>query len=85
VADRDVADQRVQRRFVEDLGHEAHVFVNEDLAAVARGDARGFLPAVLQGVEAEVAELGHLFAGSPDAEDATGILRALLTRKKIVT
>ena len=37
-------------------------------------DAGGLLAAVLQRVEAVVGELGHLFAGSPDAEDATGIL-----------
>ena len=33
--------------------------------------------AVLEGVEPEVAQLGDLLAGSPDAEDAAGILGSL--------
>jgi hypothetical protein len=39
---------------------------------------------VLQGVKAEVRELCDLLAGSPDTEDATSVLGAFLTGKKIV-
>ena len=74
VADRDRALERLERRLVEDLRDEAHVLVDEDLAAVAHRDAGRFLPAVLQGVEAEVGELGDFLAGSPDAEHAAGVL-----------
>ena len=42
---------------------------------VTDGDAGRLLTAVLEGVEPEVRELGHLFAGRPDAEDAAGVLR----------
>src|SRR5690606_18457169 len=85
VAYREVADQGVERRLVEDLRHEPHVLVDEDLRTVARRDARGLLAAVLPGVEAEVAELGHLFARRPHAEHAAGILWALLPREEFVT
>ena len=61
---------------VEDLGDQAHVLDHQDLAAVAHRDARRLLATVLQGVEAEVGELGDLFVGSPDAEDPAGVLGA---------
>ena len=65
-------------RLVEDLGDQAHVLVDQDLPAVADRDAGRLLAAVLQGVEAEVGQLGDVLAGGPDAEDATGVLRSLL-------
>ncbi len=78
VADGDVAGERVQRVLVEDLRHEPHVFVDEDLLAVAGRDAGRLLAAVLQRVEAEVAEFGDFFAGCPDPEYAARVLRAFL-------
>ena len=78
MADREVALQRLQRRLVEDLRDQSHVLVDEDLAAVADRDAGGLLAAVLQGVEPEVGQLGDVLAGGPDAEDAAGVLRALV-------
>ena len=82
--DGDVPEQGAQRGLIEDLRDESHVFVDENLAAVTRSDSGRFLTAVLQSIEAEVAQLGHFFAGSPDAEDTTGVLWALLIGKKIV-
>ena len=74
VPDRDLALERLERGLVEHLGDESHVLVDEDLAAVADRDSGRFLPTVLQGVEAEVGQLGDLFTGRPDSEDATGVL-----------
>jgi hypothetical protein len=74
VADGDVAGQGVQRGLVEDLRDQAHVLVDEDLPPVADGDPGRLLAAVLQRVQAEVGELGHLFAGGPHPEDAAGVL-----------
>ena len=48
--------------------------------AVADGDAGRLLAAVLQRVEPEVGQFGDLFTGRPDAEDAAGVLRAMLSR-----
>ena len=87
VADGEVAVEGGQVALVEDLGDQAHVLVDHDAVAVADRDPGGLLAAVLQGVEPEVGELGDLFAGRPDAEDAAGVLRALLaglTGKEIV-
>src|SRR6202007_2133911 len=42
----------------EDVGDEAHGLVAVDLDAVGGGDAGGFLSAMLEGVEAEIGELG---------------------------
>ena len=58
VADCHVADQIVQDRAGENLGHEAHALVLAELLAVAGDDARALLAAVLQGVEAVVGEFG---------------------------
>ena len=80
VPDRQVALEGVERGLVEHLRDQAHVLVDQDLAAVAHRDAGRLLAAVLQGVQAEVGELGDVLAGGPDAEDATGVLRALVVR-----
>ena len=84
VADREVALERAQAALVEDLGDQAHVLVDQEARAVTGGDARRLLAAVLQRVEAEVGELGDLLAGSPDPEDAAGILRGLLTGDEVM-
>jgi hypothetical protein len=80
VADREVALERLERGVVEDLRDQAHVLVDQDLAAVADRDAGRLLAAVLQRVETEVAELRHLFAGGPDPEDTASILGTLVQR-----
>jgi hypothetical protein len=66
--------QRVQRRFVEDLRHQTHVFEDNDLGALADRDSRRLLASVLQCVKPEVGELRDLLARSPDPEDTTCIL-----------
>ena len=63
-----------------DLRHQAHVLVDQDLAAVAHRDAGGLLAAVLEGVQPEVGQLGDLLAGGPHPEDATRVLRSLVLR-----
>ena len=70
VADGDVALHRAQRLLVEDLADQPEVLEHQHLGAVGDGDARGFLAAVLQRVQAVVGELGDLFARRPDAEYA---------------
>ena len=62
---------------VEDLRDEAHVFDDRDLAFVGHGDAGALLAAVLQGVEAEEGEAGDVAAGGDDAEDPTGVVKAI--------
>ena len=84
VADGQVAAQRVEGRLVEDLRHQAHVLEDHDLGAVADRDAGGFLAAVLERVETEVGELGHLLARGPDAEDAAGVLGATFVGVEVV-
>ena len=61
---------------VEDLGDQAEVLVDEDLGAVGGGDAGRLLAAVLEGVQAEVAQAGDVLTGGPHTEDA-----ALLSRR----
>ena len=78
VADGQVALERGEGGLVEHLRDQAHVLVDQDLPPVADRDPGGLLPAVLQGVEAEVGQLGDVLAGRPDPEDATGVLRALV-------
>ena len=66
------------------MADQPHVLVDEHLVAVASRDAGGLLAAVLQRVEPEVGELGHVLPGCPDSEDPTGVLWALLPRHEIV-
>ena len=76
MADRQVPFEGVQGDFVEDLGHEPHVFVDDDPLTVAEGDARGLLAAVLERVETEVGQFAYFVAGSPDPEHSAGVLRS---------
>ena len=83
--DRDVAVEALERGLGEDLRDQTHVLVDDGVSSIADRDTCRFLAAVLEGVEPEVGELGDLFTGRPDAEDATGVLGALLARKEVVT
>ena len=56
VADRGVADERLQLGLVEDLRDEAHLAQRRHAPPVGDRDARALLPAVLQRVHAEVGE-----------------------------
>ncbi|GGR82135.1 hypothetical protein GCM10010284_14330 [Streptomyces rubiginosohelvolus] len=84
MTDRDMALEGTQRRFVEDLRDQSHVLEDQDLGPVAHCDARGFLSAVLQGIQSEIGELGDLFARSPDTEDAASVLGAFLSGEQVV-
>ncbi len=84
VTDGQVAVQRLQGGLIEDLRDEAHVLVHEDLAAVGHGDTGRLLPAVLQGVDAEVGEFGHVLARRPYPEHAAGVLRPEVVRVEVV-
>src|SRR5699024_7399846 len=84
VADGDVATQGGQAPLVEDLGDQTHVLVDEDLLSVGGGDAGGLLATVLEGIEAVVGQLGDVLARGPDAEDAAGVLGALLSRQEVM-
>ena len=74
-----VAAQGVEHRLVEDLGHQAHVLVDDDPGAVADRDARRLLAAMLERVQAVVGQLGDFLVRCPDAEDAAGVARRLLS------
>src|SRR5439155_24029851 len=56
-ADGGGARERSQRPFGDGLGEVAPAFVSDEPLAVGRSDAGALLPAVLEGVEAEVGEL----------------------------
>ena len=43
-----------ERGFIKNLGHQPHVFIYVDALAVARCDTGGFLPAMLQCIQAVV-------------------------------
>src|SRR5262245_28726869 len=60
VADRDVAGQRGERLLVEGVSDLSHRARRAKLFTVSRRDARAFLAAVLQRVQAEVGEIGGL-------------------------
>ena len=43
-----------ERGLIKNLGHQPHVFIHVDALAVARCDTGGFLPAMLQCIQAVV-------------------------------
>lgn len=77
-----MAGEPAQVSFVEDVGNQAHVFVNQDFIAVADNDAGAFLTAVLQGVQSEIDQLcSILMTENPaDAAFMLGFYREFLFR-----
>ena len=73
VADREVTFERREPALVEHLRDETHVLDDGDRLAVADRDAGRLLAAVLEGVEAEVREVGHRLAGGVHTEDAARV------------
>ena len=80
MADGGAALQPREHVGVEDVGDQPHVAVDVERLAVGGDDAGGLLPAVLEGVEAQVGEVGGLFglADGPDPEDAALVLQLVL-------
>ena len=72
------AGERGEGALVEHVGHQAHVLDHGDVVAVADRHARRLLAPVLQGVEAEVGQVGDGLAGGVDAEDAARLLRRVV-------
>ena len=71
------AGQAPEAFLAEDVRHEAHALFRVEVLAVAACDARAFLAAVLEGVEAQVHEVGGL--GMPvDTEDPALFLELVL-------
>ena len=77
VADREVSEERGQGRLVEHLADQPEVLVDEDVAPVRDGDARGFLTPMLLSEQSEVGEPCDVVAGCPYAEEAALLLRRL--------
>ena len=76
VADREVAFERREPALVEHLRDEAHVLDDGDRLAVAHRDAGRLLAAVLQGVEAEVRQVGDGPPGCVHAEHSARVFGA---------
>jgi hypothetical protein len=75
VPDRHLAAQGAQPLLVEHLRDEPLVAHGHDVAVLRRRDARGLLPAVLERVEREVGEAGHIPPGSVNPEDTALVAR----------
>jgi hypothetical protein len=69
MADGHVTAEEFKILFGEDVGDQSLVFTESQGTAVGRGDARAFLPAVLEGVKAQVGEFGR-FGAVEDADDS---------------
>ena len=73
-----VAGQAPERGLVEDGAHQAEVALHRHVAAVAHGDPRALLAAVLQGVERVEREPRHVAPRGHDAEDPALLLGAVV-------
>jgi len=71
-----MALERRESALVEYLRHEAHVLDDGDRLAVADGDAGRLLPAVLQGIETEVRQVGDGLARRIHAEHSARVFGA---------
>ena len=77
MADAEVAGKYDEIFLIERLGDETHGSPALDLAAVARGDARALLPAMLQGVEREVCGAGCVLSWQVCSNDAASLSRPI--------
>src|SRR5487761_1585041 len=83
VADRHRARQARNHVRREKFLHQAHALFDAQLRAVGRGDARRFLPAMLQRVEAKIGELRSLFVAE-NAEDAALVVKVIVVEMESV-
>ena len=72
--------ERRQRCFVEHLRDQAQILRRHHRLAIAHGNARAFLAAVLQRLQAEARHAGHVLARSEHAEHGAFLFRAIGTR-----
>jgi len=70
MTDSQVAWETLQDAFAEDIGNQAHLLVDDDLLTVSGDNARTFLAAVLQGVQAKINELGGVLMAEDSADAA---------------
>jgi hypothetical protein len=63
-----------------DILNQTHPSMDEELLAVARNDACGFLPSVLERVQAEVCEIRG-FTGPVHAKHATLIVKVIVVHR----
>ena len=75
-----VAGEGHQGALVEDVGDQAHVLDHREGLTVADRHARRFLAAVLQGVEAQIGQVGDRHARGENPEDTTGLLGRVVVR-----
>ncbi len=78
VPDRDVALETIDDLLVEHLRDEPHLLADANLAAVTDRDARGLLSAMLQRVQAEVRQIGNVFARVEHPENATFLVKVVV-------
>ena len=77
VAHRGRAGQALEHLRLKNLLHRAHAFFQVQRSAVGGDDARRLLPAMLQGIEAEVGEFGG-FGMAEDSADTTVIVKMIV-------
>lgn len=73
MADGDVAGQPLKVFFTERLGDQAHRSVKDHVTAVRRSDTGRFLPAMLQGEEPKISDIGDIVARRVYTDDTTGL------------
>src|SRR5262245_33810741 len=82
VTDGAMPGQPSQALRAEHVGHPAHGLLDVELLAVGGRDTRGLLPAMLEGVETEVGDVGR-FRMIPDAEHATFVVELVVTPRDV--
>ena len=65
-----VAREALQGAFAEDVGNQTHILVNQNFLSIADDNAGALLAAVLEGIEAEVNELGGVLVTENPADAA---------------
>lgn len=78
VSDGEVARERAEVCVRKHLVEEAQVLTDHHRAAVAHSDARRFLAAMLQRLEAKVCEARDVEAGRPNAEDTALLMERII-------
>jgi len=76
MSDGDIATELAQYRFIEGLGDQPHLGVIVNMLPIGGGDAGTLLAAVLEGIEAEEGEPGHILARCINPKKGTAFLHA---------
>ena len=70
MTDSQVARETLQNALAKDIGNKSHLLMDDDFFAITGNNSGTFLASVLEGIQAEIGELGGILVAKDSADAA---------------